>query len=32
MIPVYGLVLAGGSSTRMKRDKASLHYRGKTQL
>jgi molybdopterin-guanine dinucleotide biosynthesis protein A len=32
MIPVYGLVLAGGSSTRMKRDKVSLRYRGKTQL
>jgi molybdopterin-guanine dinucleotide biosynthesis protein A len=32
MIPVYGLVLAGGSSTRMQRDKASLQYRGKTQL
>jgi len=32
MIPVYGLVLAGGSSTRMRRDKASLLYRGKTQL
>jgi molybdenum cofactor guanylyltransferase len=32
MIPVYGLVLAGGSSSRMKRDKASLPYRGKTQL
>jgi molybdopterin-guanine dinucleotide biosynthesis protein A len=32
MIPVYGLVLAGGSSTRMQRDKASLLYRGKTQL
>lgn len=32
MIPVYGLVLAGGSSTRMMRDKASLPYRGKTQL
>ncbi len=32
MIPVYGLVLAGGSSSRMQRDKASLRYRGKTQL
>jgi len=31
--PVYGLVLAGGKSTRMQRDKASLSYRdGKTQL
>jgi molybdenum cofactor guanylyltransferase len=32
MMPVYGLVLAGGSSTRMQRDKASLQYRGKAQL
>jgi molybdopterin-guanine dinucleotide biosynthesis protein A len=32
MTPVYGLVLAGGSSKRMKRDKAALTYRGKTQL
>lgn len=31
-MPVYGLVLAGGSSSRMQRDKASLPYRGKTQL
>ena len=30
--PVYGLVLTGGQSTRMKRDKATLPYRGKTQL
>lgn len=30
--PVYGLILAGGSSTRMKRDKAALLYRGKSQL
>jgi molybdopterin-guanine dinucleotide biosynthesis protein A len=31
--PVYGLVLAGGQSTRMKRDKATLAYHGgKTQL
>jgi molybdenum cofactor guanylyltransferase len=30
--PVYGLVLAGGQSTRMKRDKATLAYRGRTQL
>ena len=29
---VYGLILAGGSSSRMKRDKAALEYRGKTQL
>ena len=30
--PVYGLILAGGSSSRMRRDKAALEYRGKTQL
>jgi molybdenum cofactor guanylyltransferase len=31
--PVYGLVLAGGQSTRMQRDKATLAYHGgKTQL
>ena len=31
--PVYGLVLAGGQSTRMQRDKATLSYHdGKTQL
>jgi molybdenum cofactor guanylyltransferase len=31
--PIYGLVLAGGQSTRMKRDKATLAYHaGKTQL
>jgi molybdopterin-guanine dinucleotide biosynthesis protein A len=30
--PVHGLVLAGGASSRMKRDKAALLYRGKTQL
>ena len=29
---VYGLILAGGSSTRMLQDKATLLYRGKTQL
>jgi len=29
---IYGLVLAGGSSSRMHRDKASLKYRDKTQL
>ena len=29
---VYGLVLAGGLSTRMQRDKAILTYRGQTQL
>ncbi|HWX25899.1 MAG TPA: NTP transferase domain-containing protein [Steroidobacteraceae bacterium] len=32
MIPVYGLILAGGSSSRMHRDKAALPYRGKSQL
>ena len=30
--PLYGLVLAGGRSTRMRRDKASLNYAGRTQL
>jgi molybdopterin-guanine dinucleotide biosynthesis protein A len=30
--PVYGLILAGGLSSRMHRDKAALLYRGKTQL
>jgi molybdopterin-guanine dinucleotide biosynthesis protein A len=30
--PLYGLVLAGGQSTRMKRDKATLAYHGQTQL
>jgi molybdopterin-guanine dinucleotide biosynthesis protein A len=31
--PLYGLVLAGGRSTRMQRDKAALEYRpGVTQL
>jgi molybdenum cofactor guanylyltransferase len=30
--PVYGLILAGGSSSRMRRDKAALVYGGKTQL
>jgi molybdopterin-guanine dinucleotide biosynthesis protein A len=30
--PIYGLILAGGSSTRMQRDKAALEYQGKTQL
>ena len=32
MIPVHGLILAGGSSSRMQRDKAALPYRGKSQL
>jgi molybdopterin-guanine dinucleotide biosynthesis protein A len=30
--PVYGLILAGGSSSRMRRDKAVLTYQGVTQL
>jgi molybdenum cofactor guanylyltransferase len=30
--PLYGLILAGGSSSRMRRDKAALRYDGKTQL
>jgi molybdopterin-guanine dinucleotide biosynthesis protein A len=30
--PVYGLILAGGASARMRRDKAVLPYKGKTQL
>lgn len=30
--PVFGLVLAGGRSTRMKRDKAALAYHGRSQL
>jgi molybdopterin-guanine dinucleotide biosynthesis protein A len=30
--PLYALILAGGSSTRMHRDKAALRYQGKTQL
>ena len=29
---VYGLMLAGGASSRMQRDKAALLYRGKSQL
>jgi len=29
---VHGLVLAGGASTRMQRDKAGLEYQGRTQL
>jgi molybdopterin-guanine dinucleotide biosynthesis protein A len=30
--PLYGLVLAGGQSTRMQRDKAGLRYHGRSQL
>lgn len=30
--PLYGLVLAGGASTRMRRDKAALDYHGKPQV
>jgi len=30
--PVFGLVLAGGLISRMRRDKATLEYRGKSQL
>ena len=30
-IPLYGLVLAGGRSTRMKKDKSLLEYHGKSQ-
>ncbi|HUN24973.1 MAG TPA: NTP transferase domain-containing protein [Steroidobacteraceae bacterium] len=30
--PLYGLVLAGGRSTRMHRDKAALEYRGVSEL
>ena len=30
--PVFGLVLAGGRSTRMGQDKASLQYQGQTQV
>jgi molybdenum cofactor guanylyltransferase len=30
--PLYGLVLAGGRSTRMQRDKAALAYHGASQL
>jgi molybdopterin-guanine dinucleotide biosynthesis protein A len=32
MAPLYGLVLAGGASKRMKRDKATLEYHGRPQL
>ncbi len=30
--PIYGLVLAGGRSTRMQKDKAVLSYHGRSQL
>jgi molybdopterin-guanine dinucleotide biosynthesis protein A len=30
--PIHGLILAGGASKRMQRDKAALLYRGQTQL
>ncbi len=30
--PLYGLVLAGGQSRRMQRDKAALEYQGMSQL
>ena len=30
--PLYGLVLAGGHSSRMRRDKAALQYHGRSQL
>ena len=31
-VPLYGLILAGGSSSRMRQDKAALKYAGVTQL
>jgi len=30
--PLYGLILAGGRSSRMRRDKAALAYAGRSQL
>lgn len=30
--PLFGLILAGGASTRMQRDKAALAYHGRPQL
>ena len=30
--PICGLILAGGASSRMQRDKAALPYRGQSQL
>ena len=32
LAPLHGLVLAGGSSTRMRRDKAALELHGRSQL
>jgi molybdopterin-guanine dinucleotide biosynthesis protein A len=32
LAPLYGLILAGGSSSRMQRDKAVLKYQGLSQL
>lgn len=32
MTSIYGLILAGGTSTRMQRDKAALLYQGQNQL
>ncbi|MBV8783971.1 MAG: NTP transferase domain-containing protein, partial [Gammaproteobacteria bacterium] len=32
MAPLFGLVLSGGRSTRMQRDKAALAYGGRAQL
>jgi molybdopterin-guanine dinucleotide biosynthesis protein A len=32
LAPLHGLVLAGGSSTRMQRDKAALEFHGRPQL
>lgn len=30
--PLFGLILAGGASTRMRRDKAAISYHGQSQL
>jgi molybdopterin-guanine dinucleotide biosynthesis protein A len=30
--PIFGLILAGGASTRMQRDKAAISYHGRSQL
>ena len=32
IVPMQGVVLAGGKSTRMGKDKSELHYHGKSQL